>query len=353
MTDILILKTGALGDVLRTTAIVPGLAVRYPACRITWLTAHAARDLVEPHPGVHAVLAVDPKSSAELAAARAELLGTRWDRLLSLDDEEPLCRLASALDSVQLSGAYLDADGRRAYTDDVAEWFDMGLLSRHGKERADELKIANTRTHPAIYADMFGIEPDRPRLDVPPAALEGARAFAAGRGLGSRPLIGLNTGAGGRWKSKGLLEERVVRLARSVDGAVEGGVDFLLFGGPEERLRNRRLVDQLEGHVAVHDAGTDNGLLDFAARVGLADLLVTSDSLALHVGICMGVRIVAFFAPTSAAEVDLFGLGEKIRSTTADYASYRPDADNGTISVERLRAACLRQLNVLAVRPRE
>ena len=34
--------------------------------------------------------------------------------------------------------AYFDtSEGRRAYTADVAPWFDMGLLSVHGKEEAD------------------------------------------------------------------------------------------------------------------------------------------------------------------------------------------------------------------------
>jgi ADP-heptose:LPS heptosyltransferase len=32
---ILVLKTGALGDVLRTTALLPGLARRHPDARVT------------------------------------------------------------------------------------------------------------------------------------------------------------------------------------------------------------------------------------------------------------------------------------------------------------------------------
>ena len=38
---ILILKTGALGDVVRTTALVPGLRSAHPDARITWVTAPA------------------------------------------------------------------------------------------------------------------------------------------------------------------------------------------------------------------------------------------------------------------------------------------------------------------------
>ena len=37
--------------------------------------------------------------------------------------------------------------------------------------------------------------------------------------------------------------------------------------------------------------------------------------LPLHIAVARGVRIVAFFAPTSAAEIELYGLGEKLAST--------------------------------------
>jgi heptosyltransferase-2 len=55
------------------------------------------------------------------------------------------------------------------------------------------------------------------------------------------------------------------------------------------------------------------------------------------------VRVVAFFAPTSAAEIELYGRGEKVQSTAPDACSYRPDADNATLTVERLAPAVLRQ----------
>ena len=35
----LVIKTGALGDVLRSTSILPGLAERHPDLDVTWVTA--------------------------------------------------------------------------------------------------------------------------------------------------------------------------------------------------------------------------------------------------------------------------------------------------------------------------
>jgi heptosyltransferase II len=62
------------------------------------------------------------------------------------------------------------------------------------------------------------------------------------------------------------------------------------------------------------------------------------------VALARGVRTVAFFAPTPAAEIDLFGIGEKVVSTAPDAGSFRPDADTSSLTAERIAAAALRQL---------
>ena len=343
---ILILKTAALGDVLRTTSILPGLAARAKAegreLRVTWLTAKGAEDLLLGHELVHEVLTVELGESDSVAAILKRLHSTRWSRVLSFDDEAPLCAIATAVGRDRISGAYLDGAGNLAYTEDVAPWFDMGLISVFGKQEADRLKVANARSHPAIFADMIGVEPGEPGLELPISALEHAQSVVSSL---AGPLIGLNTGAGGRWTSKSLPEERVVDVAREIDAHWHRthGVrpTFVLLGGPEELERHGRLLARLEGCVSIFDAKTDNSLLDFAALIDGLDLLITSDSLAMHIAIARRRQVVAFFAPTSAAEIDLFGRGVKVQSTAPDYCSYHPNADRSTLTTERLVTAAL------------
>jgi heptosyltransferase-2 len=350
---ILVVKVGALGDVLRTTAILPGLARRHPEARVTWVTAPAALDLVRRHPLVAEALPVDPADARALDALGAELETRRFARAISLDDETPLAALAArvahpALKPGVLCGAYLDA-GERRYTPDSAPWFDMGLISVHGKKRADELKKQNRESQPAIYARMLGIEMGEPELPLGEAELGFARRFAERHALSrASRRIGLNTGAGGRWESKKLSVERSVELARALAAAPElcaGRIAFLVMGGPDERQRNDAILGGLAraGLWAV-DCGTENPLLEFAALVDLLDLLITSDSLALHVANARSVPVLAFFAPTSAAEIELYGRGEKVESLAADYCSYARDADTSTLTVERLLPAALRAL---------
>lgn len=349
----LVIKTAALGDVLRTTSILPGLRRRHPDLDVTWVTAHGAVPLVEHHRFVRSTEGVGPGDEHEIELLGAELAARRWDRILSFDDEEPLCRMATrvreAHPAAQFSGAFLAADGSRAYTDDVAPWFDMGLISRHGKVEADRLKIANERTHPAIFAGMLGVDVGKPELPLPASARAFADEFRVARELDRvRPVIGLNTGAGGRWKTKELPVDRVVGLVEQLSAALADRVSFLVLGGRDEADRNRAILAGLRDAdvpARVLDGDTRNSLLEFAGLISLCDLLISSDSMALHMGIALNRKIVAFFAPTSAAEIELYGLGEKVWSTADDYCTYRPDADNSSLTPELL---CTTTLEVLS-----
>jgi heptosyltransferase-2 len=344
--NLLILKTAALGDVLRTTSILPGLHERYPGANVTWVTAPEAVPLVRTHPLVRTVVELEAGSEESVRATMARLSPTLWARVISLDDEIGVARVASSVTSRRLSGAYLRPDGALGYTPDTAPWFDMGLLSVHGKTSADLRKIQNRLSHPEIHADMLGVRMGKPALHLTPEAKEFAQDFAERHRLDSRrPVIGLNTGAGGRWASKQLDVERTVEVARRVHGARDGRASFLVLGGPAETARNEKILAGLARAELTHcDAGTGNALLEFAALVGLCDTLLSSDSLALHLGVALGIRVVAFFAPTSAAEIELYGRGGKVVSTSPDACSYRRDADTSSLTPERISMAVLEQI---------
>ena len=46
--------------------------------------------------------------------------------------------------------------------------------------------------------------------------------------------------------------------------------------------------------------------------INLSDVVVTGDTVALHIAISLGKKIVSFFGPTPHQEVNLFGLGVKL-----------------------------------------
>jgi heptosyltransferase-2 len=90
--------------------------------------------------------------------------------------------------------------------------------------------------------------------------------------------------------------------------------DLILLGGERERLHHAALMEAASNHGAgnVRDAGTGNSLEDFFAIVERCNIVLTADSLALHVAVALGRPVVAWFGPTCEKEIDLFGLGEKL-----------------------------------------
>ena len=322
--DLLIIKHGALGDVVRTSYFLPGLHRKYgPDTRIFWLTSTAAVDLLRYHPQIYR-LTTDP----------SELAPREFDCILSLDDEHQAAVAATQLKHKQLVGACLSSDAL-TYTPDSAAWFDMGLISRYGKQEADRLKKANTRSHAEIFSEILGITIDGARFfNSPPVEQRWQRNLES-----SYFRIGINPFAGKRWPAKALRTGELHKLIPSLLDFkdVQQPVKIYLFGEGDDRKQLEGLSSEFAGRVETLD--TSVSVLDFAAAIKSLDYLITSDSLALHLAVAQGVRNLSFYAPTSAAEIDTFGTGVKLCSTSADYCSYWKDADNGTITAERLFAA--------------
>jgi len=310
--NILIIKLGALGDVLRTTGILKGLHNRYGNPKIFWLTKPQSFPLLEKNPLIHKVASIDDWE---------EILGTDFDLVISLDDEEEACKIAREAKKKSIVGVYLDENGKRAYT--KSEWFDMSLLG--GPDR-DELKKRNTKTFQQHMAEMLGIEKTEmePMIFLGEKEKQFQRKFREENNISAGEiLIGINTGAGERWQYKKLGEEKTANLINSIYENL--GYRAILLGGHEERERNARIAAQAK--VPLIDAGTDHPLLEFAAIVDLCDILITSDSLALHIGTALKKKVIVFFGPTSIAEIELFGRGKKIAPRMTCLVCYKRRCD--------------------------
>lgn len=316
---ILVLKLGALGDVVRTSYILPGLHDRFgPGTHVTWITAPAALPILRFNPYVSELISIDRCVNPEVMGAEP------FEWVLSFDDEIESCGIATQVSAKRISGAFV-ASGEIRYTDDTREWFDMGLISRFGKTKADELKIANTHSHDAIHARMLGIHIAKPVFFNNPQS-----EAIAGTMLQSLPrkIVGLNLSAGRRWPSKSLRLDEAIRL---IDQLSASGATCLLLGGKEDAPYLEAITSQREIQVI-----RDLSLEEFSGVIRGLDLLITSDTLALHLAIAQAVPSLSYYAPTSAAEINTFGTGTKIASLSPDYCSYRPDAHNSTITAARL-----------------
>ncbi len=309
---ILIIKLDAVGDVLRTTSLLARLKRRFPDSHLTWITGKASLPIFVNNPFVDRVLPLQP---AGLICVLAE----QFLLSVNLDTAPVSASLHSLVRAGEKKGFTLDQEGRVCACSPAAEeWLLMSIF--------DDVKKNNNRTCQSIMSGILELPSpdDEIVLNLSPEELLLARRFAQKHGLeGTGPLIGFNTGAGRRWKHKKWTEEGTLALARLC--AERLGATLLLYGGPEEEERNRRLLEAGEGIFI--DTGCRNDLRTFFALLSLPDLVVTSDTLALHAALGLQKKVVALFGPTSAAEIDLYGRGEKVVSSVPCQCCYRIDCE--------------------------
>jgi heptosyltransferase-2 len=307
-----------MGDVLRTTSILPALREEHPACFITWVTRREAVELIANNPLLDELLVFETE-------ALGQILSRKFDLVLGLDmsrDSGALCSLAQAADK---RGYSLDPAGALFPLNTAAEeWFFMGL--------DDGLKKKNTKSYQQILLEQCGLPAaglHPPQYYVTEEESRYGRDLLLQLGLDTaRPVIGINTGSGSRWKMKSLPFDQLKNLIEKLAPAYQ----VLLLGGPEEVEKNAHL-SRITG---APDSGCGHSLREFAGIVSQCRLIITGDTLALHLALAQRKQVIAMFGPTSAHEIDLFQRGEKISAAIECRCCYLPSCDVHPNCMERI-----------------
>jgi heptosyltransferase-2 len=323
---VLIIKHGALGDVVRTQYFIKSLKEKYgERLEVDWWTTIESATIIRFNPFIDRVF-TDVSCCIEVF----------YDIVFSLDDEENIVSKIQGIQTKKIVGAYLSADCV-TYTDSAARWFDMGLISKHGKKIADQKKKENTKTHTEIFSGIFDVDNVLPHF-------YGNQQYEmqAGNNISSDVFrIGINAFAGRRWPSKSLRiseYEKLLRLLTENGLNNQKNISIYLFGNGEDLYTNRSLQTSI-GCKSIKCLDTSAGVLRLAALIKTMNIVVSADSLALHLAIAQQVPVVCFFTATSAAEIDVFNRGVKLISKSTDYCSYDPAADNSTITADLIWSA--------------
>jgi heptosyltransferase-2 len=266
--NVLIVKLNATGDVVRTTTLLHKLPGD-----VTWITAALNRPLLD---GVRANVRVLTWEQ------QADALDREYDLVISLEDEIEVGRFVAQVRAQRLFGARLNGDGAMTYTDDAREWFDLSLISRYGRQRADELKLVNRRTYQDLVFSGLGFAFAGENYVLPPAAptdLSGDVAIA--------PV------AGPVWPMKGWAYYDALKAKLEATGLT---VNVL--------PRRASLLEHL-GDVRGHRC------------------LVSGDSLPMHFALGTGTPCVSLFNCTSPWEIYEYGLQTKVVSPVLERYFYK------------------------------
>lgn len=312
---ILIIKLDAMGDVLRTTAILPPLKRKSSESTITWVTLTPSLDFFVGNKLVDEVL--DFHSDA-----LPRILAEEYDLVINPDTNKFSASLASIARGIEKLGFGLDQKGVVfPFNPEAETWLELGAF--------DELKKANQLTYQEIVLNICRLpKDDYPIvLNLLPSELEEGKRFSLRHHLvGNKKIVGLYTGAGERWRMKSWTEEGFRDLIRMLLKETE--YTIVLYGGPDVQKRNADLFSEFYYSRRVISTGTNNPLRTFLALLNLSDLIVTGDTMALHAGLALGKKVVGLFGPTSAAEIEMYGRGIKLTGNVDCLCCYRPICTN-------------------------
>jgi heptosyltransferase-2 len=265
--------------------------------------------------------------------------------MINLDAGKISASLGAMAQAKKKFGYVLNPAGYVTGTNEAAvEWLKMGIF--------DDLKRANQRTYQDIMSSIIGLSPDGMKYILELTDEENGKGCSHLQELGldlKKKIIGIHTGGGGRWIHKQWTEEGFIGLIPELYKEVGDDVQILLFGGPLERERNKRILSEVG--CKVYDAGCDNEVRHFAALVNNCSVMISADSLAMHIALAMGCRVVVLFGPTSHAEIELFGFGEKVIPDKDCLVCYKLVCDckpncMESITIDMVKQAVHRQLSL-------
>lgn len=278
---ILIVKLGAIGDVVNALPCVNRLRRGLPGARISWAIGPLAHRLVAGHPAVDEFLELDLARPGSWAHAVRRLRAGRFDLALDLQ------RLLKSGLLAWSSGAPLRVGFDRARCKEGSHLFTNLRLApnpRPGTTVAQYLE----------FADLLGIPPCEPEWRLPYEPW-------TGDGEPGGPRVTLNLGASkpaNRWYAD--------RWARLAEGLVrEEGARVRLSGGPEDRPLAAEVARLCA--APLRDCVGELTLPQSAGLLAASDLVIACDTGPLHVAVALGVPVVALFGAADPARTGPFG----------------------------------------------
>lgn len=290
---VLILKLNATGDVVRTTPLL-----RCLEGEITWLTASR-----------NTVLLNGLAENLRCLSWEERILAkdTDYDLVINLEDDVDVALFLREVEYKQLFGAYMNGRNRVEYTGDASRWFDLSLVSVHGKEKADQLKLENRHTYQEMIFDGLGLR------------------------FGGQKYI----------------------LPKAAASDLSGDIAIAAEAGPVWPMKNWAYYDELKSELEARGLTVNvlprrKSLLEHMGDVQNHRCLVGGDSLPMHIALGTQTRCVSLFNCTSPWEIYDYGIQAKIVSPLLTQYFYRRDFDSRAtmaIGVNQVLGAVVKQLN--------
>jgi len=269
--DVLVIKLGALGDVILSLPHITRIVESFPQGRVTLLTAPEYGELAVALPGLE-VVAFPRKGFLAMWQVMCWLLGRQFRIVFDLQGSLR-SRIMTLLTQAE------QRVGR-----------DTGIVYTHVPPGQDTGRHAFQRM--SVLLDLAGVAPAMQEMpDIyndrsAPAVSAWLDRHAPGNGK----LVLMHAGSSKRWPSKRWEEAHFIELASQFEVR---GFQVIWIGGEDDRELNKRLSKGVGMDASGAFSCTD--LIVLGRRASFA---ICSDSGPMHLLSLSGIPIYAFFGPT-------------------------------------------------------
>ncbi len=280
MRAILIVRLGALGDIIHTLPMAAALRARFPDAVIDWVVDERHRDVLDLVPILNRRIVLRTRSAplaTRLTELRRTLVRERYDVAIDVQGllkSSVVARLSGAGRVLGFSFAHLRERSASVF---YTERHDPGDARAHIIDK--NLTLAG-----ALGADVSQISFP---LEVPRVALQETVPHGASGGA----YAVLNPGAG--WPNKRWPRERFSAVARWLRDSP--GLRSVVTWGPGDEALARAVVDGAGGAAELCLSTT---IPELAGVLRQARLVVAGDTGPAHLAAALGTPVVGLYGPT-------------------------------------------------------
>lgn len=268
----LVIRPGGIGDAVLLVPALRALQEAFPGCSIDVLAESRNASAFRMCPGLNRVLRYDSPSQM------ASLFRTPYDVVIDTEQWYRLSAVVARCVCAWRSLGFCSNDRGRLFTDPVPyPLHDYELLSFFRL-----LAPLGVQPPPELPVSF---------LELPSGAKEGARRLIAP--LQGKPFVAVFPGASVPEKQWG--GENFRQVAQSL---VEAGLAVVVVGGGDACALGDFIAS---GGLALNLAGK-GGLMESAAVIAEARVLLTGDSGLLHIAAGLGTATVSLFGPSDATK---------------------------------------------------
>ena len=274
----LIVRLGALGDVIHGIPAAAALRAAFPMARIDWLVDPRYVELLGCVRGLDDRIAIDPRGGlSSLLGAVRQLRSRRYTAAIDLQGllkSAVLARLAGARRTVGFARAQLREPAARFFYSSSIE--------------------VNDATH-VVHQNLallsaVGVTTDRIDLPVDVPATPASRQVE--QKFGARGYVVLNGGAG--WPNKQWPAERFGVTAAALHARL--GLPSVVLWGPGEQELAAAIVAASSGAASL---APPTSIVDALSIVSSARLVVSGDTGPVHLAAAVRTPVVGLYGPTN------------------------------------------------------